>query len=64
MQWYKRMFLFLIMYGFSVYLLYIAALYAPYLLPVIWFTALTLLICGLCYVFCQHLSDSRKKRSR
>ena len=65
MHLYKRAIIFLLMYSVSAVLLYVAGRHAPYLLPVIWFTALTLLLCGLCYVFYYHsFTRPRKKKIR
>lgn len=64
MDLYKRIVIFLLMYTVSLYLLFIASQHAPYLLPVIWFAALILLVCGVCYIFHHYVFRSRKKRSR
>ncbi len=60
----KRTTLFLIVYVISVFLLYIASEFTPYLLPVIWLAAFILLICGLGYVFYHQLFQMKRKRSR
>lgn len=64
MDLYKRTVIFLMMYTISAYLLFIASEHAPYLLPVIWFTAVILLVCGLCYIFYHSVFRPRRKRSR
>lgn len=64
MELYKRAVIFLLMYSVSVFLLYVASEHAPYLLPVIWFAALILFICGLCYIFYHYVSRPRKKKTR
>ena len=64
MDLYKRIIIFLVMYTISLYLLYIASEHTPYLLPVIWFTALILLLCGLGYIFYHYVFRPRRKRSR
>ncbi|WP_255223088.1 hypothetical protein [Paenibacillus sp. 7541] len=52
----------LVMYAASGFLLFVASDHAPYLLPVIWISALLLLLCGIAYIGHHYFYRARKKR--
>ncbi len=64
MGMYKHIIILLIMYSIAGLLLFRASERTPYLLPIIWFTALILLICGLCYIYYQYEARRRGRGSR
>ncbi|OOC59097.1 hypothetical protein [Paenibacillus ihbetae] len=61
MDLFKRIVLLMLMYAFSAVLLYVASEHAPYLLPVIWFSALLLLLCGIAYLGYHYLYKGRRR---
>ncbi|GIO99402.1 hypothetical protein MKY48_03360 [Paenibacillus sp. FSL W8-0187] len=63
MDIFKRIVLLMVMYAFSAVLLYVASQHTPYLLPVIWLSALMLLLCGIGYLGYHYFFKGRRKRS-
>ncbi|MFI2856069.1 hypothetical protein ACH6EH_02890 [Paenibacillus sp. JSM ZJ436] len=53
-----------ILYGNTIFLLYLAGKYSPYLLPVIWFTALVLLLSSIGYAVVHYRTSLHKQKSR
>lgn len=63
MQLYRRIVMLLVMYVASGFLLFVASEYAPYLLPVIWISALLLVLCGIAYIGHHYFYRAPRKRS-
>ncbi|GAB6928530.1 hypothetical protein JCM10914A_25130 [Paenibacillus sp. JCM 10914] len=62
MDIFKRIVILMVMYVLSAMLLYVASQHAPYLLPVIWFSALLLLLCGIGFLGYHYLFKRRRRR--